>query len=148
MLVLRSVKCVCRDSTWPSLTGTAAQMSGSLPVWSATYVARRPCSTFSRSSKGSSGSSILMPGKFGRPDSSKLRWAIWTRSSARSRALSSIDTRAALCTTRLSATATSAPTSAMAALSFHLSPVRMSARSRRWGSRRREIPGMTAPLRP
>ena len=39
--------------------------------------------------------------------------------------MSSIDTRAALCTTRLSATATSAPTSAIAALSFHLSPVRM-----------------------
>ena len=40
-------------------------------------------------------------------------------------ALSSIDTRAALCTTRLSATATSAPTSAIAALSFHRRPVRM-----------------------
>src|SRR5690349_7680837 len=68
--------------------------------------------------------------------------ASWSRWSARSRALSSIDTRAALCTTRLSAIATRAPTSAMAALSFHLSPVRMSACSRRPGSRRRVFPRM------
>ncbi len=65
------------------------------------------------------------------------------RSSARSRALSSMDTRAALCTTRLSAIATSAPTSAMAALSFHLRPVRMPARSKPVATRRRKCPLIT-----
>lgn len=70
MSVLRSVKPVCRDITCPSLSGIAAQMSGTPPARSATNVARRPSSTFCRSSAGSRGSSILTLGKFGRPDSS------------------------------------------------------------------------------
>lgn len=67
MSVLRSVNVVCRESTFPSAAGTAAQMSGSPPGRSVTYVARRPCSTFSRSSAGSEESLILTLGKgFGR----------------------------------------------------------------------------------
>ncbi len=55
---------------------------------------------------------------------SALREMNCTRSSWTSRALPSIDTRAALCTTRLSAIVTSAPTAAMASVIFQRIPVR------------------------
>lgn len=124
---LWSVKSVCRDRTRLSFSGTAAQMSGTPFSPSDTYVARRPSPTLASRSLGMSGSSSVTPKApdfSGRPDS-YMRWATWMRSSARSRELSSIETRAALCTTRLSATATKAPTSAIAALSCHRRPVRM-----------------------
>ncbi len=55
---------------------------------------------------------------------SALREMNCTRSSCTSRALSSIDTRAALCTTRLSAIVTRTPTEAMATVIFQRIPVR------------------------
>lgn len=68
--MLRSVKFVCSDRMRPSLSGTAAQMSGTPSECSVTYVARRPAVAFASRSFGRAGSSILTPGKFGRPDAS------------------------------------------------------------------------------
>ncbi len=56
--VERSGIWLCRDSTCPSLVGTAAQMSGA-PPWSMTSLALRPVVTFLSSAAGRSRSSSL-----------------------------------------------------------------------------------------
>ncbi len=86
-------------------------------------MARCPRAANFRRSSGSRRSSSLAP-KPSTRDSSYHFWATFTRSSITVRLLSSIETRAALWTTRLSATATSALTAAIARLTFQRSPER------------------------
>ena len=117
-VALRSAKRLCRDRTSPFLTGTAAQTSGT-PLAVLVDVGGAPVVLDpARRLAGSDGSLILAPEL--RPASVGLVHALGEQHplAATSRAFSSIETRAALWTTRLSASAMSAPTAAIAMLIF------------------------------
>lgn len=126
IVALRSAKGMCSESTSPLASGTAAHTSGGPPCrCSCTYVPRRLSRIRWSSWAGSDGSLIFVPkrGSLGF-DVSYIRCAKSRRSICTSRALSSIEIRAALCTTMLRVTAISAPTAAMATAIFQRTPVR------------------------
>lgn len=112
-------------------TGTAAHTSGTPLAVSSTWVARRLRPVSVRRLRGIVGSLSLAPNRgsvFFVFVASYNSCAYVSRSSWTSRAFSSIETRAALWTTKLSATAVSAPTAAIAMLIFQRTPVRRAGR--------------------